>query len=311
MKKEYFIIIGLFLIMFISGCTGSLFSTRTSTGSGPNGIQIRFIQPDASITIDEGTSVPVELELTNYAECNVVGTICIKDTLSDVYGGINEQCREFNLAESRIVNKKLDLDKDNFIFPTQPYSNLFTDTPTTLQATAKYSCDIITGSQQKLCTKSVYNRDEPKCNTVETITGNSLGSKVAPVTVSSITKTLLPIGTENTKLKIDIGFKKMSKGKVSSQEQQDFNLKGNPIRVEIDYAGSQMTCTGGSRTDFKDGILYWKAGDAESEKFINCEILLSSGEYRENPINIRLNYVYEITESKSILIKHIKKEEGI
>ena len=301
-------------MIFISGCTGSLFSTRTSTGSGPNGIQINFIQPDNAIAsrgIDEGTSVPVELELINYAECNAIGTICIKDTLSDVYGGINEQCREFNLQEARIINKKLDLDKEpNIIFPTQSYSNLFRDIPTTIQATAKYSCDVIMGPGN-LCTKSVYNKDEPKCSNFETISGSNLGSKVAPVTVSSITKTLLPVGTQNTKLKVDIGFKKMSKGKVSTQEQQDFSLKGAPVRIEIDYAGSQMDCKGGARTDFKDGILYWKSGDTDPEKFINCEILLSSGEYKENPINIRLNYVYEITESKSILIKHIKKEEGI
>ena len=100
----------------------------------------------------------------------------------------------------------------------------------------------------------------------------------------------------------------MSSGKVSdeNEDQEFFNLKGSPLKIEVDYAGSQMICTG---RDYKEGTLLWKSTD--TEKIINCEILLTSRDLQENPMNIHLNYIYEITESKLIKINHIEKEEGI
>ena len=301
MKKEHFILLILILTIFITGCNGSSF-----LGSGPNGVQILFIQPESTITsrgIDEGSSVPIELELTNYAECNIIGTLCVKDTLSDVYGGISEQCKNINFEESRTNNNKLELDKQTYIFTSQPYTNLFKDQETNLQATAKYSCDIIVGPK-RVCTQSPFENDETKCKNFETISGSALSSRVAPITVGSIDKQLFLSGDNDIKLKTAITFKKMSKGKVSIQnENQESNLKGNPIKIDVDYAGSQMTCTG---RDYKDGILSWKSSD--TEKIINCEILLNTRELQENPLNIRLDYIYEITESKLIKINHIEKE---
>jgi hypothetical protein len=195
------------------------------------------------------------------------------------------------------------LDKQKFIFSTQPYKNLFKDQETNIQATAKYNCDIIAGPK-RLCTQSPFEKDETKCKSSETISGSALGSKIAPVTITRIDKQLFLSGNNDIKLKTAITLRKMSKGKVSIQDKnQESNLKGNPIKIDVDYAGGQMTCTG---RDYKDGILSWKSSD--TEKIINCEILLNSRELQENPLNIHLNYLYEITEDKLIKINHIEKE---
>lgn len=303
MKKEHFIILTLVLIIFIAGCT----SFNSSIGSGPNGVNINFIQPENIVSttgIDETSSVPIEIELTNKAECKTTGTLCVKDTLSDVYGGTPEQCMDFSLEEARINNKKLELDKQNFIFSSQPYSNLFKDQETNLQATVKYSCDIISGPR-RLCVQSPYAKEETNCKNFETISGNNLGSKVSPINVASITKQLLLGSSNELKLKTIITLKKMSKGKIVSQGQgldySDYKIKGSPIRVEIDYAGMVMDCNG---RDYNEGLLYWKSTD--TEKIINCEILLNSMDFQENPLNIHLTYEYEISEYKLIKIKHIE-----
>jgi len=301
MKKRYLILI--ILIIFISGCTGSI----SPLGSGPNGIQIKFIQPeDSSLSrgLDEGSSLPIEIELTNYAECRVNGELCIKDTLSDTYGGVNEQCKNIDFEEARINNKKLELDQQKFIFSSQPYLNLFKDQETNLQATVKYNCDILTGPR-RLCTQSPFEKDETKCKNFETISGNNLGSKTAPITVASIDKQLSLGASNEVRLKTIITLRKMSKGFVSAFNEEQDSLKGNPVIIEVDYANSLMSCSG---RDYKEGVLLWKSKD--TEKVINCEILLNSGDLQENPLNIHLKYDYEISEKKLIKINHIEKEEG-
>ena len=295
MKKEHLFLSMLVLIVFISGCQGS----SGFSSAGPNGVQIKFIQPKDTI-VNEGSSVPIEIEITNHAECNVLGTLCVRDTLSDSFGGLNEQCKGINLGEARTNNKNIEIDLDKFFPVSQPYTNLFVDQSTDIIANAKYSCDIVTGPSG-VCTKSPFNTDNPQCPTSEIISGNNLGSKAAPVTVTRIDKSIS--GSQNDlKLNLDIELRKMDKGRISSNEEsQDSNLKGYPIKIEVDHAGNQMNCKG---QDYKDGILYWKATNTNPERIINCEILLNSGIYQKDPVNIHLNYVYEISESKTINIKN-------
>ncbi len=301
MKKEYLFLLILISIFIISGCT----SSKSFLGSGPNGIQIKFIQPESkysTLGIDEGVDLPIEFELTNYAECQAIGNLCVKDLLNDKYGGVPEQCKEINFEEARINNKKPELDTQTFIFSSQPYSNLFKNEDTTLKATAKYNCQFIAGPT--ICTKSPLNQDK-ECKNFETISGSKLGSKIAPVTITSIEKQLGG-SSNNIELKIKITLRKMSDGKVSTSNEFQENLKGNPLRIEIDYGESSMSCLG---ADYKEGIMYWKAKD--TEKVINCKISLTSGEIQETPLNIRLNYEYEITKDMPIKINYIKQEEGI
>lgn len=305
MKKEH-LFLSIFILIFITGCNGSI----AGLGSGPNGVQIKFIQPEDALLnagINEGSVLPIKLELTNYGECRAVGKLCIRDTLSDSFGGVNDQCKDINLREVQTDTKKVQLDTLPYYFFTQPYSNLFKDQETSLLATAKYSCDIITGPQ-RLCTKSIYDTNDPKCDSVETISGNNLGAKVAPVTVTKIYKTLsLEESSSNLKLNAEITLGKMSEGKVAGLDTnpESESLKGNPLKISVDYAGSEMSCREKGRT-IQDSIIYWKID--ENEKVINCEILLNSAEYNENPLNVHLNYEYEITQSKLVKIKHIQKE---
>ena len=305
MKKEH-LFLPIFILIFITGCNGSI----TGLGSGPNGVQIKFIQPEDVLLnagIKEGSVLPIEIELTNYGQCMAIGKLCIRDTLSDSFGGVNDQCKDINLREVQTDTKKVQLSTQKYNFFTQSYSNLFKDQETSLLATAKYSCDIITGPR-KLCTKSIYDKNDPQCNPVETISGSSLGAKIAPVTVTSVYKTLSLESSSNLKLNAEITLGKMGDGKVAGLDTnpESESLKGNPLKISVDYAGSEMSCRENDGRIIQDGIIYWKID--ENEKVINCEILLNSVEYNENPLNVHLNYEYEITQSKLVKIKHIQKE---
>lgn len=172
------------------------------------------------------------------------------------------------------------------------------DIDTNLQATLRYECDFTTGPK-KLCIQSPYEKDETKCKNFETISGSNLGSRATPITISKVDKQLSLGQGQDVKLKAVVYLAKMNKGKVYSTEQD--NLKSGIVKVDIDYAGSLMTCSG---KDYKEGVLYWKTKD--TEKIINCEILLNSAEFQENPLNVHLNYRYEITENKLIKINHLK-----
>jgi len=298
MKKENLFLIFM-LIIFINSCNQGTFSL-----SGSNGIEIKFLQPENIVSskgINEGDSIPIEIELTNKGECPVDGILTVRDSLSDNYGGVFEQQQNVQLNGIEVIGNKPRYDSQIFVFSSSPYSGLSNDAETNLLATMKYNCDFTTGPK-KLCVQSPYYKDENKCKNFETISGSNIGSRVAPITVSKVEKQLSLGQGQDLKLNTVIYLTKMSKGKVYSRGEDI--LKGGIVKFDVDYGGYPMSCRGKSLNDYKDGVLYWK--NIDTEKIINCEILLNSGEFQENPLNVHLGYDYEITESKLIKINNIQ-----
>ena len=186
MKKIYLVL--MFLIpLFITACAGPGFLTRPGTSSAPNGIQIKFLQPifPSGAEIDEGSQITALLEVTNFAECDAIGKICVDDgALSDAFGGFNKNrdCKQFgNDLRGAVEEKgKLTFDTQKFLFTSQPYQNLFTDININLNAIANYRCDITTSTSQ-VCAAS-YLDERTECKQFEVISGSRLGAKAAPVT---------------------------------------------------------------------------------------------------------------------------------
>ena len=296
MKK--FIILILILIFFIEGCT------TTSRGSGsPNGVQINFIPNFPPSTVFEGDKISVGLELANYAECSANGVICIKQLLSNA-GGIQEECKPLNLAPISFENKRTTIDKQKMYFTE---SNAYTglsriQQETSISATAVYKCNIVTGPE-KICAIPVTTESEEPCPIYESISGNQLGALSAPVTVTKVEKFLSP-SEGGVKLRAAITLKKMSKGRVIGEGalQNPFKLeeKESVVNIQVEYGGyGNMECK--DERGPIENMIKWKS--TEPEKIINCEILLNINDLTINPINVRMDYVYKITESKPITIR--------
>ena len=301
MKKEFYFLIILILI-FITGCSG-LSQTQNNeprqvTGA-PNGIQIQFLS--APINFQEGDRIPVPVQLTNNAACDVNGKLCLTDTASSTRGGIVDPiCQGFSINGATIGGSKKDIPKTPFYVETPSYFGI-DDRPggfeTTIQATATYNCNLVAGPI--LCITNQFsgtvNND---CPLTQTITGSNLRASVGPVTISQVKKTLTPGGG----LIVEITFKKMSDGYISNTANIDNPILSNqedPINILIDLSGNTMTCR--QDNDFRDNKLYWKNYD-NLEKTITCSTSVDFAERVDEPLNIRMDYVYKITESKKITI---------
>ena len=296
MKKIYLIFIFLMPLLITACNTGSIIGSGSA-----DGIQIKFLQPTfpTDSIKGEGDQITVLLEVTNYAECDAIGKICIDDgALSDAFGGFNKarDCKQLNIPAATELNGKLKQNKEQYLFISQPYKNLFADlSDVRIDAIANYKCDVLMSS--RVCVKSPLDQTS-NCKLSETITGSSSGAKTAPVTLSSITK---QVGLQDNglKLRTTLKFKKMSKGFVIDEDGI------SQVKIDVTYSGAPMECSGTSGTDYKNGILTWKAD--ESENIINCDILLSKQELND-PLDIHLIYDYQITEGVgSIRIKANKE----
>jgi len=295
-----------FILIFITGCTG-LDQTQTDgskqvTGA-PNGIQIQFLS--APVNFQEGDNVPTPLQLTNNAACDVNGKLCLTDTASNTRGGIADPiCQTFSIDGATIEGSKKNIPKTPLYLETPSYFGI-DDRPggfeTTIQATATYSCNLIAGPI--LCITNQFSGTVDKnCPLTQTITGSNLRASVGPVTISQVKKTLTPGGGEGVNLIVEITFKKMSDGYLSNTANIDNPILINqedPINVLIDFSGNTMNCR--QENDFRDNKLYWKNYD-DLEKTITCSTSVNVAERVDEPLNIRMDYVYKTTESKKIII---------
>ena len=65
------------------------------------------------------------------------------------------------------------------------------------------------------------------------------------------------------------------------------------FNINVEYEGyGQLNCRDLDRLNFK----------TNTENIINCEISVNVEDIEENPLKISLNYVYETSESKQIII---------
>ena len=270
-KQKSFIkiIIALSLIL-LTACSAS----QQGKGSGtPDGLHITFLELQPRTELRQNEFFDIGLKLENRAECDIQGEICVRDTLAESISGVQDNCQSFEL-------RKKDgnaIDSGNIYFTDNSYSSVSGDLTSTIIAKARYSCSIQLTPQ--VCVKPTIE-DETVCRTKETLSQSTLGLRSAPITVSSIDKILIP-QKDSIKLETSIHLRKMPEG-----NSDNFN-------INVEYEGyGQLNCRDLDRLNFK----------TNTENIINCEISVNIADIEENPLKISLNYVYETSESKQIII---------
>ena len=97
MKKIYLMLIFLMPLLITACNKGGIIGSGSA-----DGIQIKFLQPTfpADSVKSEGSLITALLEVTNYAECDAIGKICVDDgALSDAFGGFNKarDCKQLDI----------------------------------------------------------------------------------------------------------------------------------------------------------------------------------------------------------------------
>jgi len=270
MKKKRFLMIIALSFIFLTACS----SVNQNKGSGtPNGLRMSFIEFQPRSELKEKEYFDIGLKLENMAECDISGDICIRDTLSESFSGVEDSCQSFQLRkkDGSIIDSK------NIYFGDNSYESISGDLASTIMAKAEYSCSLQLTPQ--LCVKPDFE-DEKTCRTRETLQSSTLGLKTAPITVTSIDKTIVP-QKDSIKLEVAIHLRKMSEG------------SSNNFNIYAEYEGyGPLNCRNLDRLNFK----------TNTENVINCEIQLNVQDIEENPLKIVLNYIYEDSISKQIKI---------
>ncbi|MCD4666442.1 hypothetical protein K8R47_01380 [archaeon] len=283
MKKVLILLI--FLVLFVYGCSPG----GRGLATGPEGLDITFLDLQPPGEVREDQQFNIGLNLINNAECDISGEICVKGTLTG-FEGLTEDCKPFNLAKAEEKNNVADFDSDQLYFTSIGYSGLTRDLSTTVIAEANYNCHVVMGPQ--LCIKSVLGEDEQECPSTETISWNRLNSKVAPVTVTKVVKTLSP-ESSGVRLDATITLKKMRAGEIVSEFDE-----GDYVNIDVSLGGyGILDCD-----DVESNVLEWD--DDDTEKVINCNIFLGQVDYLEIPLDIDLDYNYLTKQTKQINIEN-------
>lgn len=298
MKKILFIL----LLVFIVGCGSTGPRDGGKLIGNPDGLSIDFLQLQPPAKIRENQDINVGLKLVNNGICDISSEICVTDTLSSVWGGIDEQCQSLSLEGIKLVGGRVERDSTEKYFSFEPYTNLDRGLSTTIIAKSRYKCDVLAGPQ--LCVKSLVGESERECSSFETITGDNLKATIAPVTLGKVEKQLIP-ERGGIKVVADITMRKMGMGEIKGEiDQSIISEKGEstalryvPVRIEADYVGfGLMECN-----DVDNGVFLWRKD--RNEETITCELFLGDVDnFLNNPLNVRLGYEYENSKSLNIQI---------
>ncbi len=241
LKMRYLIVL-VALLIFISSCS-NLYGNQQGTDVG--GVDMRFIPgfiPDTFTNIPVNTpSFRVGLELINNLERDVNGDVCIYDTLSDTFGGVQgKDCKDFSI---RGKEESIRADKEIVYFPdsgTYIYDNLPPYTES-MQLLAELSYAMETEVLADIC----LNKD-PTLPVEELICDpNSVKitkKELAPVTITSIEPRIYSLG-EQTAVNLKMKIKKASEGDVVAIESlgpEVFNKK-HLMNLDIGIAGTPGT----------------------------------------------------------------------
>ncbi|MBI2106539.1 hypothetical protein HYT57_01010 [Candidatus Woesearchaeota archaeon] len=302
MKK----ILIVFLLIFIIGCGQSGQGRGKITGE-PDGLKISFLPLQPSPSIRENQDVNVGLELINNGVCAISSEICVSDTLSSVWSGIEEQCTSLELNGIEQVGESITRDTITKQFSFPSYKSLDRDLSTSVIAKSSYNCDITAGPQ--LCVKNLIGQKEKECPSFEKITGDKLRATIAPITLAGVDKQLVP-EQGGIKLVTVITMKKMKTGEIKGElDETTINKKGAasalryvPLRVEVEYKGyGSLECR-----ELENGVFLWRKD--KDQEILNCEIFLGNIDYVENPLDIKIGYEYEISQILPVQILDVDKQ---
>ena len=309
MKKRGFILV-LISLFILSSCTSfDNYFGRNTAQIGGKGLILNFVQPSTSeISIPEGFPLNVKIELKNYIENEqgLNGELCLRDLLTDNFGGIPSfDCRPINLASPKKLqsNNNLLVEPETFNFGPYYYKNAQREfqsaSQTQLIADVKYELE--SKAKSLICVKREGSKSAPSnCGTETKL---SIEQEDLPLKITSASATSFVKDFE-ADLLLELTISKTSDGQVISRSNNfeqapkgsafvEFNLLVNSIPAKcIGLVGTSLEVT---RT--------------EKESKIKCSAKLSfNQDFIQVPIDIKMGYGF-IQSVNGPVIKFGKEED--
>ncbi len=291
--KRGVIAILLLSAIFLAGC--NLFAGNNANPG--KGVGIRFSPVTPSGQISEGIPFNVEVILINNGLSSADGELCISDTFSSLFGGIEaaRDCQSFALAGLEEADEVSLGRDDKRTFPQGAGAYIYSgiegkNFETYIEAEAVY--DYRTLINPQIC---VANNERDCGGLTRSYSGASLGQDAAraPVTITRIDQRMTPTFS-STGVSLDIlvenngggevvtglGFNSDDRNRASFEERVNFNI--NAIG-----SGVQFNCKPSG-----NGVILLD----KKRKMISCsaEIPVEGGR-TDIPLEIELLYTYSVS----------------
>lgn len=276
MSKKYLFILLLCSVLFIAGCSGGGSDTNSKFKSTYGGVESIFLpaRPPTD-KLYSGQGFQVGLELWNSGNAQTAGTVCVSDTLSSYYGGIEtKQCKDFSLYPAEVSSRH-----EKIYFPDESsyfrYQNIDSDMNANIYAELTYTYQ--TKASPQFCITAEQN-SAIQCNFNEVVSGSKLRTTPAPIAVTKVTKQIIPEGGGNVKLMFDIELKPMNnQDKLVGSGDEEATFLSPDLNLK-DFINFKVSLKG-----VTDNFDCWSmlVGDPknpnEKSKVIRCETSVSIG----------------------------------
>ncbi len=291
-----FLILGLVLI---SAC-------NRNGVSGGRGTTIEFLKNQPPSTIYEDQTFQVGIQITNSADYDINGLLCVFDTPSDSFGGIPERpCEPIIVDKGEQEKNKIIPSTLITYLPSKggvSYTNLVgSRINSNIVASLEYSNEDTIRIETCLKRDPSIETKDVKCNSDTTIT--KIPTK-GPVTITKIEQSVVP-EAGNQRVILDISLSNTVAGQVINSENvgNEIEQEENLLDINIGFLGttSSFTCR-----PVKDGRIEFN----RNERVINCNSIISMNQdYYTDTLVIKLGYGYRIT--KTVSANLIPKNEEI
>ncbi len=290
------ILLSIFLVIFLSSCDAiSNFGFGGSNVQSGTGISISFIEaPKSGATMDEGEEFSVVLHIENGipSDSGVSGTICLRDSTTDTYGGVtSDDCRSLSMRSADITDKGIFPYSEDVRFPVSgfySYRNLERELSYDNQIYADFAYELETKAVGTICVarpQSTSKAIPSGCSDDQSLTLSQPSG--VPIAVSSVVAKSRS-GQDEVRLRFDISMKNSKSGHVvapgtllspSSEQYPEISFEGSVNNMPI-------ACTG-----VRNGFVEFS--QSRNEKVIKCTASINlQQDYIQVPVILRLRYGY-------------------
>ncbi|MBS3168763.1 hypothetical protein J4216_06560 [Candidatus Woesearchaeota archaeon] len=297
---------------FIGGGFGNFFGSSSDGTVGGRGVMLKFVDaPDNNAEFSEGIPFTITIQVENNVvnEQGLNGRLCLKDGLSDSFGGIldSDQCVPVSLPTASKVTNKINPSIDRYDFGPYSYRGLQKELSLKTMITADFSYEIDSIAGASACVK----RKAAQSSTIPSNCGEKQNLQVQqpdlPVKITSISSRVASKSDSESILLLDITLSNSHGGQVLSSGSALGATNNLPTTAEIDFDitinQQPAICEGVSRKRVE-------IRKNENQKVIKCRTdLLLNQDYLEAPIVIKMNYGYKQSIPGPTLI--LKKEDLI
>lgn len=269
-------------------------------------INMNFLTNQPPQQLYEGQSFRVGLNIDNYAAEEKEIFLCIFDELGDYFNGIPANtCQTIKLERSDISGDTIIPSKKRVYLPgeeeTYVYENVKGSMNTGMFAELNYQHKTTATSQ--ICIKRDLEVDvkDEKCK--ET-TQESVENTDGPLKISSLGKTIVPLGKNKVSVMLELTITNSGSGEVK-------NKKAVKTKENLDPMVGIIVNLLGKTKDFEcDQTVGGKISFKVNQKTIKCQTTIDMEEpYIMVPVEITLDYGYSISKSTSS-ISILDKEGG-